>query len=127
MRISTGDVFQSYEYNGGHPSFFTLRHGGQALKGEYRKLQLDSHRYEPIVLIGPALVYRQPSRPWTTEELKLIAAFFQTQSVEMRKDDIASMRENGHRDMADGFERAPMRRWSVVLDTQNLIATPLSG
>ena len=121
-RISTGDVFQTYDYNGGYPSFFVLKHGGESLRGEYKTLSVDAHPYEPIVLIGPPRVYGQPDRPWTAEELKLIASFFQTRKVEMRKANIASMRVNGHGDMANAQERAPMPKVSVVVDTHGLIS-----
>jgi len=122
-RISTGDAFLAYDYNGGYPSFFILKHGDQSLRGEFKRLYVDAYPYEPIVLISPAQVHHQADRAWTAGELNLIASFFQTQAVEMRRDTIASMRESGHGDMANAKERLPMPKVSVVVDTQGLIST----
>ena len=123
-RISTGDVFRSVDYNGGYPSYFTLTRGDRRLRAEYRMLYIDGHMREPIVLIGPAHPDRQPERPWTADEVQLIASFFQTRQVELRRDDVARMRSNGHAEMADAHEGGPSFRVSVLVDTQDLISTP---
>jgi len=122
-RISTGDIFMSVDYNGGYLSYFALKHGDQALKGEYKTLYVNAYPYEPIIVVGPALIYRGPSRRWTEEELHLIASFFQTRAELMRKRNIDFEREHGFQDMAEAKERSPMPRMSVVYD-ETLISSP---
>jgi hypothetical protein len=122
-RVSTGDIFQPYDYNGGYPSFFTLKHGNQRLKAEYKTLYVDAHPYEPIVVIGPVLVYKKPTRRWSADELHLIASFFQTRHEINRKLNIARLRSTGHPQMADAMEKGPVSRVSVVFDDQGLISS----
>ena len=119
-RISTGDVFNYAAYNGGYSSYFGLLHGGQLLQGDVKVLAVNAHSSEPIYVVGPALVQigasRGTKRSWTDEELHLIASFFQTASQIMHVDDIASLRANGHHEMADANERLPMQKVSIVVD-----------
>jgi hypothetical protein len=126
-RISTGDIFESADYNGGYPSYFILKHGDQLLRGEYKKLYVDEHRYEPIVMVGPARNYGREDparrdRRWTADELHLIASFFQTHAEIMRESNIASAREHGFHETAVAIERMPKMKVSVVFDEQGLIS-----
>jgi len=123
-RISTGDMFRSYDYNGGDPSYFMLRHGDQLLTSQYKRLYVDEHPYESIIVVGPARNYGQPARRWTADELRLIASFFLTRTEVIRKRDIASEREHGFHETADAHEQRPMMKLSVVFDDQGLIASP---
>jgi hypothetical protein len=127
-RTSSGDMFRSVRYNGGYPLYFVLVHGGQALTGEFRQLYVEERQYEPIILIGIARNYGRPDpgkpdRPWTTEELRLIASFFQTNIEINRKRNIEFEREHGFHEMADVNERRPKTRVSIVFDDRGLISS----
>jgi hypothetical protein len=99
-----------------------LKHGDQIIRADYRTLALDAHRDEPIVLVGQKRAYKQAPLPWTTEELKLVASFFQTLRVERRRDDVARLRSTGYVEQAEALERLQAPRVSVVVDEDGLIS-----
>jgi hypothetical protein len=125
-RLSTGDFFSYSNYNGGYPPSFDLNRGDLRLRADFLLLCVKAYWSEPIMLVGPARGKGHPERPWTADELHLIASFRQTAHEEQDKLDVASSRANGHFENAASIQRRPFR-YSVVFDSEGRLPSLFSA